>query len=487
MAYIFLILYILCQLYLLLFVAFQFHLYLLYKGEEKKDIKVALDDDLPMISIQLPIYNERFVVERLVEAISKIDYPKERMQILLLDDSIDATLQISQRLVTKYMSEGYLIQLLHRVDRTGYKAGALQDALPYTEGDFVYIFDADFIPKPDIIKMSLPYFTDAQVGVVQTRWEHLNENYSLLTKLQSYQLNVHFTVEQNARQQGNLFLQFNGTAGAWRKSCIADAGGWSADTLTEDLDLSYRAQLKGWKIAYLDHIESPAELPAEMNSLKSQQFRWNKGGAETAKKILPKVWSSEMSIMKKMHASLHLLSSSIFLIVFLNALLTVPIMLYFQANDSIFNYLSMSFILVFSMIIIFYEANVIQRESITPNNWVNRIKFLFMFPVFFFMIMGLSFHNSLAVIQGWLGMKSPFIRTPKFALMGLQQRIPKSSYIKRKLPVSTIGEGFVILYFGCAVMYSLDHELVNFLFLHIMLMLGFASIFVYSIIHLQRN
>jgi len=249
--------------------------------------KLPADYVWPMVTVQLPLYNEQYVVERLIDTIAAFDYPKDRFEIHILDDSNDETLDIVKRKVEEYKAKGFQIEQILRPIRQGFKAGALKDGTIFAKGEFLAIFDADFMPRADFLKKTVPFFQDPKVGVVQTRWEHINQNYSLITKLQALQLNVHFTVEQVGRMQGDYFLQFNGTAGVWRKSTIDDAGGWEADTLTEDLDLSIRAQMKGWKIKFLEEIGSPAELPAEMNALKSQQFRWMKGGAETARKMLP--------------------------------------------------------------------------------------------------------------------------------------------------------------------------------------------------------
>lgn len=279
----------------------QFFLWLDYRQAKRQSNtqpislkKATLTDDLPFVTIQLPIFNEMYVVERLIDNIVNINYPKDKFQIHVLDDSTDETVEITRKKVAEYQAKGFDIEQITRTNRQGYKAGALKEATTQAKGDLIAIFDADFLPKPDFLLSTVPYFKEEKVGVVQTRWEHINKNYSLLTRLQAMQLDVHFTVEQNGRFVGNSLLQFNGTAGVWRKETIADAGGWEADTLTEDLDLSYRAQLKDWKIIYLEAVGSPAELPAEMNGLKSQQFRWMKGGAENARKNLVRIWSSDV-------------------------------------------------------------------------------------------------------------------------------------------------------------------------------------------------
>ena len=273
-------LYVIALIYIMVFCLMQFHLLYHYgKNAEvsSQDFEDTKDEDLPFVTIQLPIYNELYVVERLVDNIAKFDYPKDKYEIHILDDSTDETMQIALAKVEEYKAKGFNIEHITRSNRVGYKAGALKEGTKFAKGKFLAIFDADFLPNPDFLRQTIPHFSDEKVGVVQTRWEHINEDYSLITRLQAFQLNVHFTVEQMGRYNADYLLQFNGTAGIWRRECITDAGGWEADTLTEDLDLSYRAQFKGWKITFLEDITSPAELPAEMNGLKSQQHRWMKG------------------------------------------------------------------------------------------------------------------------------------------------------------------------------------------------------------------
>jgi cellulose synthase/poly-beta-1,6-N-acetylglucosamine synthase-like glycosyltransferase len=277
------LIYVLALTYITVYCLMQLNLLYHYKRYHSKNNASEIpraenDENLPYVTIQLPIFNEMYVVERLIDNIVQFDYPKSKFEIHVLDDSTDETVEITRKKVEEYKAKGFNIEQICRTDRIGYKAGALKEATKKAKGEFIAIFDADFLPRPDFLRSTIPQFNDPKVGVVQTRWEHINQDYSILTRLQALQLNVHFTVEQQGRRAGNYFLQFNGTAGVWRKETIDDAGGWEADTLTEDLDLSIRAQLKGWEIVYLEKFGSPAELPAEMNGLKSQQFRWMKGG-----------------------------------------------------------------------------------------------------------------------------------------------------------------------------------------------------------------
>ncbi|MBC8112143.1 MAG: glycosyltransferase, partial [Verrucomicrobia bacterium] len=288
----------------------------------------------PHVTIQLPIYNEKYVVERLLDAITSLDYPKDKFEIQILDDSNDETTGIIFQKLNWLERKDIDIKHLARKNRTGFKAGALQAGLQSAKGDFVVIFDADFVPSPDFLRKTMSYFIDPSIGAVQTRWAHINENYSLLTQLQAFGLNAHFSIEQSARNVSGSFINFNGTCGIWRKQCITDAGGWSADTLTEDLDLSYRAQLRGWKLKYLENVVTPGELPVVMQAIKSQQYRWNKGGAETARKLIFNVLLSKEKFKTKLKAFFHLFNSSVFVALLIAAITSIP-MLYLK-KESIF-------------------------------------------------------------------------------------------------------------------------------------------------------
>jgi len=436
--------------------------------------------DYPKVTVQLPIYNEKYVVARLIDNIMLLDYPKDKIQIQILDDSTDETVEISRSKVKHYQSLGFNIVCLHRSDRQGFKAGALRDGLKSAEGEFIAIFDADFLPSKDFILKTLPSFNDSKIGVVQTRWDHINQNHSLLTELQAFQLNVHFTIEQKGRYNADYLLQFNGTAGVWRKTCIEDAGGWEADTLTEDLDLSYRAQLKGWKIQYLEEVTAPAELPAEIYGLKSQQFRWMKGGAETARKLLPKVWRSDLSLSQKFQANVHLFSSSIFIFVFVLGLLSFPIVIFtqlLQINTSLFGVFLVSLL---SIIIVYYIANVHVAWPKTQI-WKMVVKFIFIFPIFLAVSMALSLHNMIAVIQGFCGFQSSFVRTPKYGNKVRNIDIVYKSYFSHKLNLIVLLEGLLCLYFVYAIYYEVQNDVKDFLIFHILLALGYFTVFAYAI------
>jgi cellulose synthase/poly-beta-1,6-N-acetylglucosamine synthase-like glycosyltransferase len=469
----------------------QFHLLLKYLKDERHTSSTPLPDKdwlrhLPHVTVQLPIFNERYVVERLIDNIVLLDYPINKLEIQLLDDSTDDTTDICLARVNAYKTEGFDILHLHRSERDGYKAGALKDGLQMAKGKFIAIFDADFLPKPDFLIKTLPYFNDREIGVVQTRWGHINENYSLLTKLQAFQLNVHFSIEQTGRQYGNFLLQFNGTGGIWRREAIEDAGGWKSDTLTEDLDLSYRAQLRGWRIKYLQDITSPAELPAEMNGLKSQQYRWMKGGAENARKLIPYILKSKMSFIKKVHAATHLLASSVFLLIFILGVLSVPV-LFLLKKQMIFPPVYWIFMLGFiTAAWIYYVGN-------SDTTWIGLplkkrlYNFVFFFPIFLSFSMGLSLHNSIAVFEGYSGKKSTFIRTPKYNIQRLEDKVRKGNYESRQISLITILEGMMSVYFLLAVVFAIQTGKTSFVGYHVMLTLGFGCIFIYSIKHLSHR
>src|SRR6266700_7135944 len=282
------------------------YLYFRYYKWAKPVASPPLPETIPMVTVQLPIYNERYVVERLVEAVCRMDYPRDRLEIQVLDDSTDDTSAILRARIAALCREGFLIEHLRRTNRTGYKAGALATGLARARGEFLAIFDADFVPPVDFLKKTLPHFHDPAIGMVQTRWGHLNENYSLLTWIQSIFLDGHFLIEHTARNRSGAFFNFNGTAGIWRREAITSSGGWQHDTLTEDLDLSYRAQMNGWRFMYLPEVVCPAELPVDINAFKTQQNRWTMGAIQTAKKMLPTIWRAPLSLKVKIEATFHL-------------------------------------------------------------------------------------------------------------------------------------------------------------------------------------
>ena len=367
--------------------------------------------DWPRVTIQLPVFNERYVVERLVKSACLIDYPKDLLEIQVLDDSIDDTVEISRVVVAEMREQGFDIVHLHRNDRIGYKAGALKQGLKSAKGEFIGIFDADFIPSRDFVKETIPYFVEPEVGMVQTRWGHLNCNYSMLTRAQSMGIDGHFGVEQAARAWGGLFMNFNGTAGIWRKKTIEDAGGWQADTLTEDLDLSYRAQLNGWKLEFAPGVVCPAELPVTINGFKAQQHRWAKGSIETAKKNLGKLFKANLPLLVKIQSFLHLTHYMVHPLMILVVLTSIP-MLFTQ-----WFFVSLSYPLLFFTLFClatFGPSNMyIYSQRIFYPKWKRSIKYL---PFLMCLGTGISVNNTKAILEALFGFRSGFIRTPKYGI-----------------------------------------------------------------------
>jgi len=434
----------------------------------------------PRVLVQLPLYNEQNVVERIIDAAAALDYPPELLHIQVLDDSTDATVGLAAARVAHHTAQGLSISHVRRPTREGYKAGALRHGLENNTDEFVAIFDADFVPLPDFLRRTVPFFLqDERVGVVQTRWGHLNENESLLTRLQAFGLDAHFLIEQVGRTFAGYFINFNGTGGVWRRACIDDAGGWHIDTLTEDLDLSYRAQLRGWRFVYRPEIVAPAELPAVMDALKSQQFRWTKGAAETARKHLGTMWRSSQPLAVKLQATFHLLNSSVYIVILLMALLSVPLVFVranFREYRAVFQ-LASAFLVGFTPLIYYYY---------TAWRLAHPGRSLWRYPGFFLLFlsvsMGLALHNARAVTLGWFGQRTPFVRTPKAGTTG------KIGPAKRRYRTGGVGflvllEGLLAAYFAFGLgagAYFGDFGLLPF---HTLLTVGFSAICYYSVRH----
>jgi cellulose synthase/poly-beta-1,6-N-acetylglucosamine synthase-like glycosyltransferase len=441
------------------------------------------DKDLPHVTIQLPIYNEKYVVKRLIGTIAKFNYPIDKLEIQVLDDSNDDTVGIIADEVTKYAALGIDIQHIRRPERIGFKAGALAYGMGIAKGEFIGIFDADFIPEKDFLFKTIPHFVDEKIGMVQTRWGHLNKDYSVLTKLQAFGLDAHFSIEQSGRSHAHSFINFNGTAGVWRKSTITDAGGWSADTLTEDLDLSYRAQLKGWEFKYLEEVISPAELPVIMPAIKSQQYRWNKGAAETAKKNLGKVLRSDIKLSSKVHALFHLFNSSVFVSLLIASLLSIPMLYIKDANPNLswlFDIGSVFLIGFFSIAFFYWVAT---KNTVDTGK---RKYYFSTFPAFLTVSMGLSFHNAFAVIEGLLGFKSDFIRTPKFNITSKNDSWEGNVYIKPKLSIMSIFELLLGCYFLFGIVSGIHLHDWGLMIFHVMLTLGFFSVFYHTVMPISH-
>lgn len=476
--------YLLCLLFIFLFSLGQLHLtwHYLRRLGEKAEHPVAEPDHWPPVTVQLPVYNERYVVERLIKAVAALDYPTALLEIQVLDDSTDETVQLIADQVAHFQQQGINIQHIRRPERTGFKAGALAYGLESASGDFIAIFDADFLPAPDFLQKTIPHFyASEKTGVVQTRWGHVNKDYSLLTRLQAFGLDGHFTIEQGGRSHAHSFINFNGTGGVWRKSCIEDAGGWSDDTLTEDLDLSYRAQMRGWEFTYLEEVEAPAELPILMPAIKSQQFRWNKGAAECARKHLGHIFAQhpqrKLSWINRVHAVMHLFNSSVFLFLLAGALLSVPLLFIKQQHPYLnaFFKLGAVFILGFFSIGFFYwvaTSRIVKEHKLGY--------FLKHYPLFLTITMGLSLHNALAVAEGLLGFKSPFLRTPKFNVTDVQKKWSKNIYLHTKVNPLTWVELLLALYFSFGIYGAFQTADYGMLLFHAMLAVGFGAVALYS-------
>ncbi len=453
-------------------------IYYYLKFKDKKRSAVKALDEYPIVTVQLPVYNERYVVGRLIDAACAMIYPRDKLEIQLLDDSTDETVEVIDGLVEKYQKLGYDIKHIRRPNRLGYKAGALKEGLACARGEFIAIFDADFVPRQDFLLKTIPHFnTDSNIGMVQTRWEHLNFDYSLLTRTQAMALDGHFVIEQAVRNKVGYFINFNGTAGVWRKKTIEDAGNWQADTLTEDLDLSYRAQLKGWRFVYLNDVTSPAELPSEINALKSQQFRWTKGAIETARKMLPEVWRSKLPLKVKVHATFHLTNNLVFPFIVLAGILNVPLVFIKHAglHDGYFTFMS---VFVFAFIGSFFFYLFSQKD--VHKDWRRR---LFLFPIFMAGSMGFAVNNSRAVLEGLFKRKSEFVRTPKYNIKNKKDSWTDKKYVPVKISSTVVVEIILAVYclFGVvSSLYFLEFAAVPF---QLLFLLGFTFTSVLSIKH----
>ena len=478
MAYVVITVYFFCMSLVFIFSLVQLHLTLIYlrKRKVKSNDTYPEPDSWPKVTIQLPVYNEKYVVKRLLEAVEKIDYPEGLLQVQVLDDSSDDTSEIIASKIEKLHFHQY--EHVRREDRKGYKAGALQYGMQSATGDFICIFDADFLPPKDFLVKTIPAFDNPRIGMVQACWGHINQEFSLLTRLQSFGLNAHFSIEQAGRNTAGSFINFNGTAGVWRRDCIEDAGGWAADTLSEDLDLSYRAQLKGWNFRYLEDLKAPAELPVLVSAIKSQQYRWNKGAAENVRKNLGKILQAELPLVNKMHAIFHLFNSSVFLFIFVAALVSIPMLLikFQQPQFKIIFDAASLFLLGFLAISYFYWVST---RSFHPGRslW----QYTRMYPAFLAFSMGMSFHNAVAVMEGLLGRKTPFYRTPKFNVKNPLEKMGKNVYVKFRLDWQMVVEFLLMLYFTFGIglgIYLQDYGLI---FFHLLLAAGFAGILFYTI------
>ncbi len=484
-AYIIMALYLLSLIAIFLYSASQFLLMLSFvRSKKTPELKLPYytnDQALPKVTIQLPLYNEAYVTERLLQCITAIDYPQDKLQIQVLDDSTDESLKVNEGLVKALADKGYNIIFLHRTNREGYKAGALKEGLESATGEFIAIFDADFLPEKNWLREAIRGFVSDEIGLVQTRWGHLNSHYSVLTRMQAFALDIHFTLEQSGRNANGHFINFNGTAGIWRKTCILDAGNWSGDTLTEDLDLSYRAQIKGWKFNYLQDVVAPAELPMAMSAAKSQQFRWNKGGAENLVKSLWKIYKNKtIPFSTKWHATFHLGNSSIFLFILLVSILSIP-MIYIKQQHPLWKGLfTINAIFTISTILLFICHWVVYK-GLHGGGFKRFIQFIGNFVLFFTLALGFSYHNTKAVAEAYRGKRSAFIRTPKFNMLSNADNWKANKYLSTKMSLSIIIELLLLLYFVFGVVSSIYLKDFTMLPFHIMLTAGFAYIVVSSL------
>lgn len=454
--------------------------YLIAWRKKKKAISIVPDYH-PIVTIQLPIYNEVYVAGRLIDAVAAIDYPADKLEIQVLDDSTDETVAVIAAKVSCLQERNLNIQHIRRESREGYKAGALKHGLALAKGEYIAIFDADFIPAKDFLQQGLPFFGDEQVGMVQTRWGHINKNASLFTSLQALALDGHFSIEQTGRNAAGYFINFNGTGGIWRKTCILDAGNWQADTLTEDLDLSYRAQLKDWKFIYLEGVTSPAELPPVMSAFKSQQFRWAKGGAETARKNLKALVSSNHSFGVKWHGAFHLIYSFGFVAIITCVVLAVPIIYIKEAYpqyNAFFRAGTVLYVCFFIYVLHYLIAYFIHARG----NFFQKLSgFLIRFPLFVSLFIGISLSNAFGIIQGYLGMKSAFIRTPKFNWSSGERKFVSNKYTQADINWVTVTEGLLVLYFLFGLVLAVQLENFVTIPLFLMAITGFSMVFMMSL------
>jgi cellulose synthase/poly-beta-1,6-N-acetylglucosamine synthase-like glycosyltransferase len=440
------------------------YLYMTNKG--RQPVPAGLDT-LPPVTIQLPIYNEMYVADRLIDAVCEIDYPRELLEIQVLDDSTDETRSVAERAVRRQAARGVDIRYLHRSDRTGYKAGALDAGMQVAKGELIAIFDADFMPAPDFLRRTVPFFGDGRIAMVQARWGHINQDYSLLTKIQSILLDGHFVLEHGARNRAGLFFNFNGTAGIWRRAAIGDAGGWQHDTLTEDLDLSYRAQLRGWTFVFLPDLVAPAEVPVEMNAFKSQQHRWAKGSIQTCRKLLPRLLASDLPLPVKVEAFFHLTANFNYPLMCVLSVLMAPSMA-IRYNMGWYEMLLIDVPLFFAAtasVANFYM--VCQREL--HDDWITRAKYL---PFLMSIGIGLAVNNTRAVIEALFNQQSEFARTPKYRIEAQADEWIGKKY-RQSFVVQPMIELALGLYFTATVFYALANGIYGTLPFLVLFQIGF--------------
>jgi cellulose synthase/poly-beta-1,6-N-acetylglucosamine synthase-like glycosyltransferase len=454
----------------------RYYLVYLYMKNKDRHPEPAGLDQLPRVTVQLPIYNELYVADRLIDAVCQLDYPRDLLEIQVLDDSTDETRIVAERAVTRNAAAGVDISYIHRTDRTGYKAGALDAGMRVAKGELIAIFDADFIPTHDFLRKTVQYFGDDRIAMVQARWGHINQDYSLLTKIQSILLDGHFVLEHGGRNRAGLFFNFNGTAGIWRRTAIADAGGWQHDTLTEDLDLSYRAQLRGWKFIFLPDLVAPAEVPVEMNSFKSQQHRWAKGSIQTCRKLLPHILRANVPLRVKAEAFFHLTANFNYPLMCVLSVLLGPSMV-IRYNMGWYEMLLIDVPLFFAAtasVANFYM--VCQREL--HKDWMTRAKYL---PFLMSIGIGLTVNNTRAVFEALFNQQSEFARTPKYRIEGRADEWIGKKY-RQSFVAQPIIELALGLYFTATVFYALANGIYGTVPFLVLFQIGFLYTGLLSII-----
>jgi cellulose synthase/poly-beta-1,6-N-acetylglucosamine synthase-like glycosyltransferase len=409
---------------------------------------------LPRVTIQLPLFNEQFVVDRLVESICALDYPGNLLDIQVLDDSTDETVQVASEVVDRYRALGHDIVYIHRTDRTGYKAGALDNGLKTAKGEFVAVFDADFTPPKDWVMNVIHHFADPKIGMVQTRWTHLNRNYSFLTNVEAILLDGHFVLEHGGRSRAGVFFNFNGTAGMWRLHAIEDAGGWEHDTLTEDTDLSYRSQLAGWRFLYLQDVECPAELPIEMTAFKTQQARWAKGLIQCAIKDLPKVMRSKVNRREKIEAWYHLTANISYPLMILLSVLMMPAMI-IRFYQGWFQMLYIDLPLFLASTFSISSFYLVSQKELFPGKWYRTFLYL---PFLMSLGIGLTITNSKAVLEALFGYQTAFARTPKYRVQAKGEKSAAAKTYRKRLGIVPWIEILIGCYFALTVWYAIDNE-----------------------------
>jgi cellulose synthase/poly-beta-1,6-N-acetylglucosamine synthase-like glycosyltransferase len=422
-------------------------LYLFWKHRNNIPRPLTEFSELPPITVQLPLFNEMHVTERLLRAVVAFDYPRDKLQIQVLDDSTDESADLARKISEELGAQGHDIQYLHRTNRRGFKAGALDEAMPSVKGDFIAIFDADFVPGPDLLKKMIHHFTNHNVGLVQARWGHMNRDFSLLTKLQAIFLDGHLVLEQTARSREGEFLNFNGTAGIWRKQAIVDAGGWQHDTLTEDLDLSYRAQLRGYEFIYLKDVVVPAELPPDMDGFKSQQHRWTKGSIQVCKKVLGDVWNSDAPFWQKLEATSHLTSNFAYLLTICTFVLMYPANFLMESSwaKAVFVDIPVFFLATVSVILFYLTAQAAQPKG----SWLRTLPYL---PALLALGIGMSINNGRAVLEALWNHESEFVRTPKYGVQTQADAKKQSWKYASPKSLAVWIEVALAIYFGVLVL-----------------------------------